>query len=491
MKLLKVILGFVYIVVVIILLRSVILSGVNFTFNPDELFNANTVYLMVKGFRPYVDFYTVYSPILHWIITPVFLLFGFTFKAVSVTRFVMAGLFMIRLVLMFFLVKKVFNARVALLFVPLFLLDPFMVFVGMQVRPENLSMVFYTGFLLVFSIAYSYHKKQSSKAKLMFFLSGILCGTAILINIKIVPSLLAFGIVFITYAFQKKQFFQLLLVVNGFCLTFLFFFSYFLIQGYLPAMFLHVFLDPMKLNNAIPYPTWLGYFYFSNQTIYGMGGKPINWLFAWLLPVFAFAAGYKTFSQSIEKSDGLEMIKIILFFSLIVQWVSMLFINSVFIQYYIPLNWLYALFTAVLLDDILFEIQLNKIIKMSAIGLSFIFFTMLYTTSIKANLNRSGWRWDPYLDEFTKVWKMIPAQAPAFPNVVFRRPIYPVLWGSTFATYMRDRYPPAYKMIEKYQLPILTFLNDEFLSYLDKDTQDYITKHYKRDSEDPLIWRRF
>lgn len=519
MKALKVIFVFLYLLGLGVLLWTVILSGFNFTFNPDEIFNANTVYLMQKGMKPYVDFYTVYSPVFHWFITPVFLLVGFSFKAISAARVLMIGLFIVRLFLMFLLVKRVFGKKVALIFVPLFLLDPFMVFVGMQVRPENLMMVLYTLFLLVFSYALDAviltptkasgegsSNKRDRTSGWLFFLSGLLCGFTLLTNIKIIPSLVGFGIVFVYFVIQKRLFSKLLLFVNGFCLAFLAFFAYFLLKGYLPEMFLHVFIDPFKLNSSIPYPTWLGYFYFSNPTIYGIDGKPLNWMYVWVLPVLGFAGGYKSlFLSKIERHSGDEpfnysqgklrddfriWIRVSLFLSLIFQWLSMLFIHSVFIQYYIPLNWLYAVFTAVFINDLLFEIKFGKIIKAGIVITILIVFVMLYKTSIQANLNRSKLRWDSYLDEFTKVWKMIPEEAPAFPNVVFRRPIYPILWGSTFAKYMRDRYAPAYLAIEKHKLSILTFLNDEYFGYLDKDTQNYIIKNYKRDSDDPLIWRR-
>ena len=301
-----------------LLLWSVILSGFHFIFNPDEIFNANTVYLMLKGMKPYVDFYTVYSPIFHWFITPVFLLFGFSFKAIGGARVLMIGLFIVRLFLMFLLVKRVFGKKVALIFIPLFLLDPFMVFAGMQIRPENLMMVFFTLFLLVFSYVLSSvipndsegssdppaggERKYASPGG-WFFLSGVLCGVTLLTNIKVIPSLVAFAIVFVYFVIQKRLFSKLLLFVNGFCLAFLAFFVYFLLKGYLPEMLLHVFIDPFKLNSSIPYPTWLGYFYFSNPTIYGIDGKPLNWMYAWVLPVLGFAGGYK--SLFLSKSSNL------------------------------------------------------------------------------------------------------------------------------------------------------------------------------------------
>ena len=253
-------------------------------------------------------------------------------------------------------------------------------------------------------------------------------------------------------------------------------------------MFLHVFLDPFRLNNSIPYPTWLGYFYFTNPTIYGLEGKPMNWIFTWSLPVLAFAGAYQNVVASTLKNSGL--VKTILFLTLIFQWVSMLFINSVFIQYYIPLNWLYAVFAAYFINDLLIKINglvlLQKILMISFM----ILFILLYKSSVEGNLARAKITSDPIIKEVKESWRIIPEDSPAFPDVVFRKPVYPVLWGSTFAPYMRERYPQAFVSIEKYKIPTLIGLNDEYFSYLDFESQQYIQTHYERDMLDNRIWRR-
>src|SRR3989344_7855329 len=249
---------------------------------------------------------------------PVFIIFGATLKAITASRIMMILLYLLQIFLWFLLVKRVFEKKVALLFVPLFLMDPFVVFVGMQIRPENLMMVFYALFLLIFSYAY-----QNAKSKKLYFLSGILYALTFLMNLKILPSLTAFGIVFIIYIFRNKLFRQLLTFTNGFCLTFFIFLGYFLFAGYLPEMFQGLFIDPITLNNSIPNATWLGYFYFQNPVIFGIDGKSMNWIYAWLLPVLAFAGGYSTlYPQGVTKSQlahpegDQSLMKIILFTSL-------------------------------------------------------------------------------------------------------------------------------------------------------------------------------
>ena len=211
-------------------------------------------------------------------------------------------------------------------------------------------------------------------------------------------------------------------------------------------------------------------------------------MFAWALPVMAFAGGYRSLFDAKRETDNAHYLKIILFLSLVIQWLSMLFIHSVFIQYYLPLNWLYAVFAAVLVDDLIFKIDMPRIVKAGTVVLTVGIVAFLIKTSITANLNRSQWRPDQQIQEWQAIWKEIPENNPAFPNVLFRKPIYPVLWGSTFSQYMRDRYPPAYLAIKKYNIPIMFLLNDEYFGYLDKESQDYIIQHYRR--EDGNIWRK-
>src|SRR3989344_2133463 len=162
----------------------------------------------------------------------------------------------------------------------------------------------------------------------------------------------------------------------------------------------------------------------------------------------------------------------------------MLFINSVFIQYYIPINWLYAVFTAYFIDDLLFKIEMSKFMRNGLIVIFLIIFVLLYQTSIQANISRSNNTFDPIVKEATDFWKLIPEDRPTFPNLIFRKPIYPILWGSTFAPYMRNRYPPAFLALEKHKIPIPTGLTDEYFNFLDSQSREYILKNYQRDASD-------
>src|SRR3989344_5689043 len=116
---------------------------------------------------------------------PVFIIFGATLKAITASRIMMILLYLLQIFLWVLLVKRVFEKKVALLFVPLFLMDPFVVFVGMQIRPENLMMVFYALFLLIFSYAY-----QNAKSKKLYFLLYVSSGSACFLLIPFLSSII-------------------------------------------------------------------------------------------------------------------------------------------------------------------------------------------------------------------------------------------------------------------------------------------------------------
>jgi len=138
-----------WIVLLVPLALSVFYSGYWYTYYGDELVHANTVYLLSRGYRPFTDFFTIYSPLFHYFLLPFFTFFGCTLETIQLSKFVMIFLFALRLLIGYLFVSKVFSKLTGFLFVLILLLDPFTVFSGMQIRPDNLLMlVFFTGFLL-------------------------------------------------------------------------------------------------------------------------------------------------------------------------------------------------------------------------------------------------------------------------------------------------------------------------------------------------------
>lgn len=467
-----------YFICLFVLIYSVIKSGLFYQFDGDELHHAQIIYLILKGFKPHNSFFMIYTPFLHWILMPLFSIFGFSFSTISLARVVMILLFILRAALSYLLIRRVFGKLTAYLFIPLFLLDPFVVFSSMQIRPENLMMVVFTFLLLIFSYT------APGKSKKLYFICGALCVLTLLMSLKIIPSIAAFFFVFIYHSYKRSGISSLLYFLNGVVLSFVVYLLYFFLNGNLLTMFQQVFIDAAAVNNSIRNVTTLNYFYFSNPVVYGYDGKPMSWIYAWSLIPVAFAGVCKAFY------DSKNIIKTVLILGFILQWFSMLFINSVFIQYYIPLSWYYSLFAAVLIADLIQNRSVATDVKNIIITLAAVFFILLVRSSILGNLNRANTSGLKYQSEVVSIWQKTKEDKPTFPNILFRPPSYPVIYASVLSKFMLDRYGPIYKSIEANHLENFYQLNDDYFSYLDPGTQAYIVKNFERDKNDSTHWSR-
>lgn len=472
-----------YVIVVSILFWSVIKSGYSYRFDSDELFHVQKVYLILQGLKPYQQFYSVYSPVLHWILGPLFLVSGFSVKTISYARALMIVLFALRIFFSFLVVRLIFGRRVGLLFVPLFLLEPFTVFAAMQIRPDNLMLTFYSLFLLIFA----YGVLKSSKK--LLFLSGLALALTFFTSLKILASLIVIVAVFFVYSLKKRRIREYIFFLNGFILAFVIIFLYFFSNGTLISMFQQVFLDPYPANNMVVYPTPLNFFYSpENGLIYGLGGKTMSWIYAWILPIAAFSGGYKTLLEAINNglNDKREFLKLLIYLMLVATWASMFFIYSVWIQYFLPLTWVYTLFSAVLIVDILKNSKISQALRKFILVCTVVFFVFLFRDSIIGNQARSKITFSPEIEGMREAWKLVPENATTLPNLLFRRPVYPIIFADAPLQYKIDRYGSSYNAIKKYK-PSFLIID---ISSLGTELENYIRNNYMQDKKNPTFWLR-
>jgi len=270
----------IYCVIILVLTASIVNSGLNYQYDIDELFHTQITYLLIKGYKPFVDFFSIHSPIFHTLLIPIYKVKGFSFDAIYVARITMVFLFILRSFLSFILVKKVLSTRTALIFLPLFLFDPFTVFAGMQIRPDNLMMLLFTLGLLFLTISLTKASKIAST------IAGVTLATTLLVSLKIVPSVATVILLFSIYCFLKKKRRDLLQFTIGLVLPVLIFIIIFLTQGNLPQMIQQVFFDARKINEGLLYPSPPGNYHKPNNIyIYGVPGRPLTWTYAITLPV--------------------------------------------------------------------------------------------------------------------------------------------------------------------------------------------------------------
>lgn len=167
----------------LLLFLSVVWGGSKLIVDNDELSHAHLTYWIAQGLLPYRDFYaSVYTPVFHWLLLPIFSVAGFHPETLLFARFGMMGLFIIRLLLLYALTKTLFTKRIGVLALLLHLLDPFTTITALQIRPDNLMIVLFLGAMVLLV------QKRST------FGSGLLSGLSLLTMVKIAPSVFALGL---------------------------------------------------------------------------------------------------------------------------------------------------------------------------------------------------------------------------------------------------------------------------------------------------------
>lgn len=477
-------------ILLIPLVYSVLVSGYLYTFDNDELANVQIVYHMAHGKFPYLSFFTTYTPVLHWVLAPVFYFLGFTLQAIHGSRVVMIILFGIRVIASGAIVSLLLGQWVALLFVVLFLLDPFTVFNGMQVRPDNLMMTLYVVglFLLLLSVM--------KKRKAGIAMAGACIGLALLAMIKIIPGILMLIIFLFWRSARQRDFRPFRVFLIGFLTPIILFSLYFLSQNAFADMFTHVVLYAKAHIDAVLNPALLGIFYWpDNGYIYGFMGRPPSWWYAWILPIFAFPGALKavtSYSTKGEKNNK-DFILGFLGASLFAHYLSMLVIRSVYTQYYVSLSWLYVLFFILTFRDVLMIQFENPWMKKSLIFFFVMLLGILYSSSIKGNLYRaSAFNARELEKKITSRWLLLPPETPVFLDYLFRPLAYPIPYGFFYGEIpgkALTKMPEMLGELARLQLPRLVIGQYAF-QFLPSHVQSYIHAHYDQLKEDVDIWVR-
>lgn len=489
MSTLKTVLGNIVLATVLILAFTVMRSGYVFEFDVDELGHANITYLIANGYAPYKDFFLPYSPLFYIFILPIYSAFGFTLETIEWTRFIMIGLFALRIIGIILLVRMLFGSLASILFLPFFLLDPITGYTSIQIRPDNLMLTVYIFGLLLLA------KGLTQNKRLLTLLSGIFLGLAILISIKILPSI---GAVFVTLfgiRFMHK-FSGMKELILGFFIPVALFCLYYAIEGLFTPMVTNVLVDSRSINETLKYPTPLGNIYWPAPAVYfGLSFKPALFQYLWSLPLLSFAGAYSTFLNftfTFSKISIKNTLAMLLALSLVLQWLSLFFIRSVFIQYYIPVTWLFAVFAAVALAKIIHAVQVNKLLY----GFTLIFCGIVYAyylvPSLRANIERARVTTAEQKVTITTIWNRIPKTSFVYPGFLFRLLAYPIPYGFTFydlPQHIFDRYEPIQTYLEKNKVQYLN-IDDKPWAQPNESIKQYIKRYYVQDKEFPQIWIR-
>lgn len=483
---------FVVAVACIPLIWSIVHFAYSIVFDFDELNHVQIVWLIAHGAQPYRDIYnSFYPPVFEWFLLPAFLISGFSFDAIYMARYAMIVLFFIRLVAMFIVVRRVFNKRTAVLTTIMFLLDPFVVFSSMQIRPDNLMITLFTIALIPFTQAMKSFKKMS------WFWTGFFVSFSLLALPKLLPMILIFAVGGCFYAWMKKKnfssvgwtFIGALIPVGLFSL-------YLLVHGSFVEMFRETILEAKAAYSYFFNTMPEGFFYRPDNTlIYGSAGKPLTWYFAWFLrfaPIIGILLTFIKVALERKNITSSTMIRLLLCIGLIVQWGMLFYLPLVFIQHYIPVSWLLAVFSAVWIDALLSLVNPIKIAKYGIELILFVACLMLINASVAANNARDDANMADLRNIIEQSWNRIPPGTYTFPNFLFRPSAYPITYMyflGNVPPVILNRLPPIPERLEQYHVPIL-IVNDYLMNKLPADAVSYIQSHYQRIPGDNEFMKR-
>lgn len=475
----------------IALLYSVIRSGYFYQFDVDELLNSQLAYLYHTGYRPYLDIYTfVYPPVFQWITIPAFLIKGFTFEGIYAARVIMITLYLIRLSATFVLIDKIFNQRTALFFIPLLLFDPLAVFNSIQYRSDNLMMTLLALGLATLAVCIT---KPSVP---IITLTGFFLGFSVLVLTKILPTVACVVIGFCIYALVKHKPRWILHLGLGLIIMPLLFLLYLVTQGSVSEMIQQMFFDLKSnySNFAYPIPIY-ALFKPDNIYIFGTMGKPITWVYLLLITPLglmgAFHAGYRLLTDTTHTQR--DVVKLILLAAVPLQWAPLFVVPVAFSQHYLPVHWLFAMFTAYALNDLLTASKKYRFVHIGIVTFLIISYVHISLTSIYLNNERSTIRGKEGIQSIENRWKQIPENEPIFPGFLFRPQAYPIAYGSfitNFPDSILKRLPDMATILATKKPKIL--LDEYTLVRLPDAAQQYINAHYERVAGDKemMEWKK-
>lgn len=468
----------------LILIYSVVLSGYHYQLDNDEVFHVNVLYQLYHGARPYTSFFTIYTPIFHWLLLPFFFVFGPTFTTFHVLRALMIVIFALRVILTAVLVRRIFEPLTAYIFVVLMLLDPFAVFSAMQIRPDNVMLcMVVAGFLLL------QYALQSKNTKYLFG-SGVFFGLAVITIIKSVPLVMVTSGMLAIWQVAKKQTKQLMIFLWGILLPVAAFLLFYAALGELRVMIRGVLFDPLILFQSLLYKTSFRFFYQpGNIFIYGSPGKTLSWYYTISLPYMALLGIGWSF-WDMWKKKRVHILPAIIAVGLLTGGFILYKSPVVFIQYFLSVNWIMALFGAVALVFVYRQIAKRNIGKVLA-GAGMFLFLVMTISSTRANIARATINQTSLEESFTRLWNIIPQNEPTFPNMLFRPAVYPLLIGSFYGDVppsILARFGDIAQILETRKVQYL-ILSDYYMSFFPPHVQEYVKNNYTKTST-PEVYRR-
>jgi len=463
----------------VIVLYSVFRSTYSYQFDNDEYYHAQITYLIDHGNIIYRSFYATYTPLFYWVLRPLFHVLGYTTEVLFSARLLMILFFFLRLFVVFLGIRTLFSTKAAFFGIFFLILDPFAVISAANIRPDTLMLLFFSLGLTF----YIFGRKQNKKFFLLF--SGIFVALSLMTLMKIVPSVVAFLCVAGLSAIVRKQLKREGLVFLGFISAIAVMLFFFVVQGLLYGVVLQTILDPITLFTGLQYPVYFGFFLKEgNMWVFGLANRSLAWVYAQLVaPLSGIGIGHAySMSQNHKVSSLARDVLVILVAALVLQWIWLTTVPSVFVQYYLTLNWIGTVLAGCAVASFWTESASKNFITRSLVycGIGGFFLVFAYG-GYNVNMFRSGITSKNELDNIQAVWNVIPKNSPVFPNFLFRPLVHPIphrLPFNEMPQAILNRMPSVSRQLDS--LGVQYVFNDVwFMQSLPEDAQAYIKTHFR------------
>lgn len=457
-------------------------SGFFYQLDLDEVNHLVRAYEVLRGRLPYRDFHSMYAPVLHWLLAPMIGVLGPTVQTVMTAKLFMVACFIGRVTFTFLILRQVYSRNVAVVFLCLYFMDPFTVFSGMQIRPDSLMMLLYTvGLYLTIS-------SIRRRSRFGLLAAGVVMAFSVIVHTKVIISVSIMSLVLLAFLRMEKRSRSFQWYVIGAVGATGAYLSYFLATGTAGEMLRQTLLDPGRVLGAVWYPPHMGTFITHNNFIvYGLAGKPLTWWYIWFLPFMGVAGLALTVREQLLQTDVLSpqnrlrsMVTLGFAGAMSANFVLLLSLHTVFIQYYQAVMWYISIFGAVGLS--LFLRRWRQIFPtrqwpLLALGGLFLVFA---AGSIRSNFSRAGVSFTRALEQEQVLWQIIPENAPVYPRLLFR-PLGHPLGTSQFYPELpeeiRSRYPEVSTHLDANRIPYV-ILSAYEMEKMGIEFRSHIMKNY-------------
>ncbi|MBI3385528.1 hypothetical protein HY031_00415 [Candidatus Gottesmanbacteria bacterium] len=469
------------VITVFFLIKSLIHVGLQYTLDVDELFHINATYQMYIGKLPYRDFLFPYTPFAQWALAPFFVLSDPT-ASIASARLIAVTAFLLRMGITGAIAMWILGIPFGILATVGILVDPFTAFSGTQFRPDTFAVLFQSLSLLSFLALRKY------RSGFFAVMTGVCITLSVFYSLKLLP--FAAGL-FIAMLFTEKKLISKYghVVFLSVVLTLAVIVAPFFLSGTINQMLRSVFVDAKVINDTLLYPLHILNFYWPNNWfLYGLSVKAPVWYWELSIPILSVGAIILLFLGTPEESERNSLFAVGI--AAILQAGSLLFIRSVFIQYYLPSNWLLIILAAWLMKKVWQKIS-SMYVNFAAL---FFLLLMLILADLTNNAvhnytDRAQTTYRIQLADFSKNWKYIPLDAPVFPGYFFRPNSSYIGYGwnigdlpKSFQAILNGELTQNASAAFKY-----IYLSDEQKKYLSAASLQVIENSYYQSVLDPLL----